>query len=173
MIAFHKNERFDRYIKGKKVYYIKVIEDELQDYYVEKILGKPKFAETWATEVLEKFGATLLHSKNPKGIKPFKSLEEEVASEIMAILRKADVSAEQLAKESSENDVLIAAYGITNEFEVMSNDKLFLPIKELLSHYTDFTVHGIPPMAKQTKYQLEKNLRNNGGRLPVVLTSLI
>ncbi len=170
MIAFHNNKGFDRYIKDKKVYYIDVIKDELQRNYIKKMSGNPKFAQSWATEILEKFEATFLY---PKSTQSSKSLENEVASEIMEILRKADVPEQQLAKLSSEYDVLIAAHGITNEFEVMSNDKLFLPIKELFNHYTTFTVHGIPPMLQKTKDQLRIGLQNKGVRIPVVLTSLL
>ncbi len=69
---------------------------------------------------------------------PFKSLATEVASEIKGMLRKADVPEQQLSKSSSKNDVLIAAHGITNELDVMSNAKLFLPVKELFS-----PLHGL------------------------------
>ncbi len=66
LIDFNQNpRRLDRYIKGKTIYHIDDIEEELSKHYLELLENKKKAERTTNRTLQKTFKTTLLHSSKP------------------------------------------------------------------------------------------------------------
>jgi len=173
LIDFNQNpRRLDRYIKGKTIYHIDDIEEELFKHYLELLKNKKKAERATNRTLQETFKTTLLHSSKPAENEVSEKPEISVKSEMLQKLELARLDPEQLDKESSKIDITIVAYAIVHNLEVMAKDKLFLVMRELFGHYVTIYTPGLDPLDRSRKKQLEVSLRKNREILPIVLSSV-
>ncbi len=164
--------RLDRYIKGKTIYHIDDIEEELFKHYLELLKNKKKAERTTNRTLQETFKTTFLHPVKPAENEASESHELAVMSEMRRKLELAKLEPGQLNKKSSEIDMKIVAYAIVHNLEVVAKDKLFLVMRELFGHYVTIYTPGLDPLDKSRKKQLEVSLRKNREILPIVLSSV-
>ena len=157
--AIRHARRTDRFFlnatRGKQLWHTAFTFDEIVKFYREKHNKSERDAESLAKKALS--GSSLLNAN---------LLTKSYHSQIYEILLHAGMTDSFL--QSEDNDIWVAAYGMSSNMEIFASDNLFRDI-EFIFQGSIALQTDLPERPRDHLHRLRKNLIEHGREWPVAL----